>query len=130
MPIDFGVYCLCFSYNSSTEDHDRFAELQALLAQARHHVQNADSSDLAMERRLRAKLEQQLAEEKAKREELVEQQIQLREKTTNTGLVRYSSIVVDTSHSLGWQDDLGVERWVCNRTNQGSYLSIFFSPPP
>lgn len=69
------------SYNSSMDDHDRFTELQILLAQARHHVQNAENSDLVMERKLRIKLEQQLADEKSKRDELVEQQVQLREKS-------------------------------------------------
>ena len=68
------------SYNSSMDDQDRFAELHLLLAQARHHVQNAENSDLMMERKLRLKLEQQLAEEKSKRDELVEEQVQMREK--------------------------------------------------
>lgn len=70
-----------------------------LLAQARYHVQNAENSDLANERRMRSKLEQQLAEERAKREELIEQQVQLREKTnltTNNGnMVSVYMVVVD-----------------------------------
>lgn len=65
------------------DDQDRFSELQMLLAQARHHVQNAENTDLVMERKLRAKLELQLAEEKSKRDEMVEQEVKLREKTTS-----------------------------------------------
>lgn len=64
---------------------DKFSELQLLLAQARYHVQNAESADLVSERRLRVKLEQQLADERAKRDEIIEQQVQLRDKhTANT----------------------------------------------
>lgn len=71
------------------DDQDRFSELQMLLAQARHHVQNAENTDLVMERKLRAKLEIQLAEEKSKREELVEQEVRLRDKSTaNPNMVR------------------------------------------
>lgn len=77
------IVAFLFSYNSSMDDQERFAELQLLLAQARHHVQNAENTDLAVERKLRAKLEQQLAEEKNKREEL-EQRVQMREKNPST----------------------------------------------
>lgn len=77
-----GYFVFVSSYNSSTDDADKFSELQLLLAQARHHVQNANNADLVSERRLRAKLEQQLAEERAQREEIIEQQVQLRDKTS------------------------------------------------
>ena len=74
------------------DDQDRFSELQMLLAQARHHVQNAENTDLVMERKLRAKLELQLAEEKSKRDEMVEQEVKLREKTTsNLNMVNFLS---------------------------------------
>lgn len=65
------------------DDQDRFTELQLLLAQARHHVQNAENTDLASERKLRVKLELQLASEKEKREEIIEHEVKLREKTSS-----------------------------------------------
>ena len=87
------------------DDQDRFSELQMLLAQARHHVQNAENTDLVMERKLRAKLELQLAEEKSKRDEMVEQEVKLREKTTsNPNMVSWltsSTFLSDfTSHLI------------------------------
>ena len=81
------------------DEQERYAELHSLLAQARHHVQNAENSDLLVERKLRMKLEQQLAEEKSKRDELVEEQVQLREKANPniSNMVSGSKIVINTN---------------------------------
>lgn len=84
------------------DDQDRFAELQLLLTQARHHVQNAENADLVMERKLRMKLEQQLADEKRKRDEMVEEQVQLREKTNpnQSNLVRKQTASNSSIHKI------------------------------